>query len=144
MDKYLPMHKPNPRLNLLLPHAEPLTYSDCQSNPGDGGEDPDPPVVYSLNWNFTKLALFGIFRIYINGVLNGWSTTNGDSGAFPLVTGDTIKVDVVGASGKPKRIFVSNDVDGVVSDTTSTLVTHTYTFVVDANKNYSVVGEANN
>lgn len=128
--------------------GEPLTYSDCQSNPGDGGEDPDPPVVYKLNWSFSKLALFGSLNIYLNGTdfahLQVSSTTNGDSGFINLATGDTITVKVTGTFGKPKRIFVSNDADGTISDTTSTLISNTYAFVVGANKNYTVVGEAKN
>jgi hypothetical protein len=125
--------------------GEELLYSSCQDNPGDGGEDPDPPIVYTLNWSFAVAALlFGTLRVYLNGALNVWTTTNGDTGSFPIVAGDTIKVDVVGKFGKPKRIFVTNDVDGVVYDNTGTSITNTYTFVILANKNYSVVGEVNN
>jgi hypothetical protein len=130
--------------------ADPIVYSDCADNPGDGGggDDPPPPIVYKLNWSFSKLALAGFFNIYLNGTsfsnLVVASTTNGDSGSFNLTTGDTITVKISGSFGKQKRIFVSNDVDGTINDTTSTLVTHTYTFVVGANKNYSVVGEAKN
>lgn len=122
--------------------ADELLYSSCQDNPGDGGGEPSG---YNLDWAFSKNTLFGTFRIYVNGALIGFTTADGDTGVFPINPGDTIKVDVVGVSGKPKRILVTNDVDGVVYDNTSSSgVTKTYTFVVVANKNYSVVGEANN
>lgn len=122
--------------------ADELLYSSCLDNPGDGGGEPSG---YSLNWAFSKITSLGTFRIYVNGVLTGTTTTNGDTGVFPIEAGDTIKVDVVGASFfSNKRILVTNDIDGVVYDDTSILIsTKTYTFVVVANRNYSVVGQAN-
>lgn len=124
--------------------ADALLYGDCNDNPGDGGEDPNPPVVYNLNWSFVKTALAGVFRIYRNSTLIVFSTTNGETSSFTATAGDEILVQVVGSLGKPKRIFVSNDIDGTVNDTTSTLVTHSYTFTILATRNYSVVGEAKN
>jgi hypothetical protein len=124
--------------------GEELLYGDCNTNPGDGGGGPPPDPVYNLNWSFVKTALAGTLKIYRTGTLIVFSSTNGDTGSFTIGTGDTIKVDVVGSFGKPKRIFVSNDIDGVVNDTTSTLVTHSYTFTVLAGKNYAIIGEAKN
>jgi hypothetical protein len=124
--------------------SEPLLYGDCNTNLGDGGPPPDPGTVFYLNWSFAKNTLSGTFKVYLNGTLAGIATANGDTGIFPINTGDSIKVDVVGGFGKPKRILVTNDIDGIVYDNTATLITKTYTFAIDANKNYSVVGEINN
>ncbi len=121
--------------------GEPLLYSSCQDNPGDG--EP-PPVTYSLDWIFTRTTMFGFMRVYLNGDLQVAATSASESGSFTINTGDSIQVDVVGQLSKPKRILVTNDVDGVVHDNTSTLVTNTYTFIAGASKNYSVVGTISN
>jgi hypothetical protein len=123
--------------------GEPLLYGNCNDNPGDG-EEPEPGTVFYLNWVFTNTTLFGIMRIYVNGNIHIWSTSVSDSGSFVINAGDSIQVDVAGQLSKPKRILVTNDVDGTIHDNTSTLVTNTYSFTVDANKNYSVVGAINN
>jgi hypothetical protein len=123
--------------------SEPLLYGDCNTNPGDGGEDSDPPVVYNLTWSFVKNIPFGVMRIHVNGELFSYSTTNGGGGTFPVTAGMSVQVTVSGQVNKPKRIFVSNDVDGVINDSTSTVVTYAYTFTIDANKNYNVVGVIN-
>jgi hypothetical protein len=122
--------------------GEALLYGDCNTNPGDGGGGP-APTVYNLYWSYTKppYVYGGTMKIYINNVLNVLTTTIGDSGFFVINTGDTIKVEVSGGALRPKRIFVSNDVDGVIYDNTNLTVIKTYTFVVGANKNYNVNGQ---
>jgi hypothetical protein len=123
-------------------NANELAYSDCNENPGDGGGV--DPLVFNTEWSFVKLSLSGTLKIYLNGSLFSFSSANGDSGLFPIVAGDEIQIEVSGTFGKPKRIFVSNDVDGIVTDTTSTLILNSYTFIASANRNYTVIGEAKN
>ncbi len=122
--------------------GEELLYGDCNTNPGDGGGGPPPPVTYTLQWSYTTAGTFGSIRIYVNGVLLIFNPSP-STGSFTVNAGDEIKVQVSGGLrfGVSKRIFVSNDVDGVVSDTTSATITKEYTFTVGANKNYAVVGE---
>jgi hypothetical protein len=123
--------------------GEALTYSSCQDNEGDG--EPDPPTTKYINWTFTHTAIFGIFRIYVNGDLHVASTSASDSGSFVAVEGDIIKSDVVGMAVKPKHLLITNDVDGVLYDvSTSSLPTLTRTFTVEADKNYNIQGSVSN
>lgn len=124
--------------------GEPLLYGDCNTNSGDGGGGgTPPPVTYSLQWSYTTAGTPGTIRIYVNNVLLIFNLTSGSSGSFLINTGDEIKVQVSAGLriGTSKRIFVSNNVDGVVYDDTSFAITKTHTFTVGANKNYTVVGE---
>jgi hypothetical protein len=124
--------------------GEELLYGDCNTNPGDGGGP--PPDTYYVNWS-TSIAKFtaGSFKIFVNGTLMvnvtgslGSNTTQ--SGSFVANTGDEIMVRVQGFSGKDKRVFVSNAIDGVLNDTTTTTASNEYTFTVAANKNYTTQG----
>lgn len=125
-----------------------LLYSNCQDNPGDGdtggGGDtpPDPPTIFFVNWSFNKTGLTGTFKIYINGTLSIFETST-NSGSFIVNAGDILKTDIIGATGRTKHIRIANDVDGVIYDNTSTLVTFTHTETVDANKNYTIDGSIN-
>lgn len=126
--------------------ADPLLYGDCNTNPGDGGGGPPPPTVYNLNWVFAKTGSLGGFKIYINNVLTGAATTGGSTDSFVINTGDSIKVEISGGfhfGQVTKRIFVTNSIDGVVNDSTSSNPLYTYTFTILTGRNYSVVGEAN-
>jgi hypothetical protein len=122
--------------------GEELLYGDCNTNPGDGG-GPDPDPVYMLSWSYTTSGTPGSLRLYVDNVLLISTLSSGSTGSFAINAGEEIKVRVSGGIviGTPKRIFVSNDVDGVVYDNTSVPVTKEYTFTVGANKNYSVVGQ---
>lgn len=123
-----------------------LLYGDCATNPGDGGGGggPTPPTVYTLNWSWSvppgSAYIGSIFRIYIDSDLFIVRNNTPDSGAITLTAGQTIKVDVQGKLNKSKRIFVSNDLDGVIYDDTKIIVTHTTTFVVVDGRNYTVTG----
>lgn len=128
---------------------DPLLYSNCQDNPGDGdtgggGGDtpPDPPTTFFVTWTFNKPGFTGTFRIYINGSLSVFKNET-SSGSFIVHAGDVLKTDVLGAFGKTKRIRIANDIDGVLYDSTSTLVTFTHTVTADANKNYTIDGSIN-
>lgn len=125
--------------------AQPLLYGDCNTNPGDGGEDPDPPVVYYLTWTFSKptsaLQVGGNMKVYQNGTLIGFSTTNGDTGTFSISAGDIIQIDVSGASHRTKKIQITNSVDGVVFDgTNNTSPMYSQSITIIANRDYNVVG----
>jgi hypothetical protein len=121
--------------------GEELMYSDCQSNPGDGGEDPDPPVQYFVNWGFNKIQPSGSMSIFINNVIFVNTTAFSDSGSFLANVGDEIRVSVGAGFTRTKKLFVSNDVDGVMTDSSFTgLTALTYTFTIGANKNYSIQG----
>jgi hypothetical protein len=50
-------------------------------------------------------------------------------------------VEVSGSTLRPKRIFISNDADGVVYDNTILSAINSHTFVVGANRNYNVNGQ---
>jgi hypothetical protein len=119
-----------------------LLYGDCNTNPGDGGgTDPDPK--YYLNWAFSQIggiAGIGSVNIYVDDVLTVTSNVNGETGSFEILEDQVIIVRVRynSISPKPKRIFVSNDVDGVVIDNTSTANPYDQTFIVQADKNYQV------
>lgn len=120
--------------------GESLLYGPCNDNPGDGG---DPPVVYKLTWSWSRsFTTYARINIYVNNVLTGMSTNTTDSGEFNLITGQEIRVEVIASSAsRPKRIFVSNNIDGVVYDQTTTgTISHTYTFTVGAIKDYTVIG----
>lgn len=123
--------------------GEELLYGDCNTNPGDGGGGPPPDPVYYLNWSYTTAGTPGSIRIYVDGSMLIFNVTSGSTGSFVITAGQEIKVQVSAGLrvGFAKRIYVSNDVDGVVYDDTSVPVTKEYTFTVDANKNYSVVGQ---
>jgi hypothetical protein len=127
--------------------GEELLYGDCNTNPGDG-TTPPPDTVFYLNWEFKKtssgggLALGGVMRVYKNGSLQGFATAP-DTGTMEVTAGDEIQVVVAGSPGKVKRVLVTNDIDGVVYDHTTTLVNNSYTFTIGANKNYSTIGEYN-
>lgn len=124
-----------------------LLYGDCATNPGDGGTGggggPTPPTVYKLNWSWSRasgvLLNASSFKIYVDGVLT-ISELGSNSGSFDLAPGQTIKVDVIGVVNRPKRIFISNDIDGVVYDDTKLIVTHTHSFNVVDGRNYTVTG----
>lgn len=123
--------------------SEPLLYGDCTS-PGD---DPPPSGDYQLSWSFAKTSSIGGMKLYKNNILIVSTNSSGDNGSFIIDTADEIKVELTGSLGGfglPKRIFVSNDVDGVVYDNTSAPPVKTQTFIVGANRNYTVVGEVNN
>lgn len=131
--------------------GEPLLYGDCATNPGDGGGTdpgggpvdpiPDPPTVYYLNWSFVKLTFGGTMKIYRNGDMIVFTTTNGSSGSFSIGTGDTVKVDIIGIATKTKQILITNTVDGVVfSGSNNTLITFTRTETILANRDYNVTG----
>jgi hypothetical protein len=123
-----------------------LLYGDCNTNPGDGGGP--PPTTYYMNW-LTFIAHSGNFKIFVNDVLvisvtgNLFSSGTSDSGSFAVAVADEIKVRVSGLVGASKRLLVSNDVDGVMSDVTDTIATIEYTFTVEANKNYNSQGTIN-
>jgi hypothetical protein len=121
--------------------GEELLYGDCNINPGDG-QDPDPGTEFNLNWALTKRAglVGGTIKIYKNSILLVVSTTSGSTGTFIIEDGDEIQVDI-NAPFRPKRILVTNDIDGVVYDDTSMPPIKTYTFTTEAGKNYSVNGE---
>lgn len=124
--------------------GEPLLYGDCTDNPGDGVE-PEPGTVFYLNWTFVKTTLFGTFRIYINGELTVITSAASDSGSFVINAGDIIKADVIGQATKPKTLLMTNDVDGIVfNGSSSSLPTLTHTITIDASKNYNVQGTINN
>lgn len=120
--------------------SEELLYGDCNTNPGDGGGDPLP----NINWGFNKVAGSGSLSIYINEALvpTVSSSTSPDTGSLTVTAGNTVKVLVSAHPSKTKKIFVSNDVDGVMNDSSSTgtLVALTYTFTVDADKIYTIQG----
>lgn len=127
----------------------PLLYSTCQDNPGDtggggggGSTPPDPPTTFFVAWSFAKTGLTGTFKIYINGTLSIFETAS-NSGSFVVDAGDVLKTDIVGANGRTKRIRITNDVDGVLFDNTSTLVTFTHTETADTSKNYTIDGSIN-
>lgn len=123
--------------------GEPLLYSDC-TNPGDGNP---PSGDYQLTWSFTKTSSIGGMKVYKNNILIVSTNSNGSNGVFVIDAADEIKIELTGSLGGfglPKRIFVSNDVDGVIYDSTSAPPVKTHTFIVGANKNYTVVGEVNN
>jgi hypothetical protein len=124
--------------------GEELLYGDCNTNPGDGG---DPPVVNKLNWSWQRLTIAlggGTFKISVDNVLMVLATNN-DSGVLDLQDGQEIRIEVSGAIARLKRIFVSNSIDGVVYDqTTSGTPSHVYTFTVGSDKDYTVIGSINN
>jgi hypothetical protein len=139
----------------------PLVYSDC-TNPGDGDTTgggagsggsggsgggvtppPPPPTIFYLNWSFTRTAIFGTLKIYQNSGLQGFATSN-KTGSFVINSGDAIEIDISGTFGKPKRIQITNDIDGVIYDNTTTLVTNTHTITILANRNYNIIATASN
>lgn len=123
---------------------EPIQYSSCQDNPGDGEEDPDPPN--TLSWSFQRIGFlsWGSINIYVDDVLTVSSTAENDSGVFDLVDGQEIRVVVSSYVNRQKRIFVSNSVDGMLYDQTTTgTPTHTHTFTIEADKDYTVHGSIN-
>lgn len=123
---------------------EPLMYSSCQDNPGDGEEDPDPPN--HLSWTFQRLSLLsgGSIKIYVDDVLKVSSIAVSASGSFDLQDGQEVRVEVSGITNRRKRIFVSNSVDGVIYDQTTTgTLTHSYIFTIESGKDYSVNGSVN-
>lgn len=118
--------------------AEPLVYSNCEDNPGDGGGNPPPPTAETLSWDFSKGTLLGTsLKIYVNNILVVSKTVN-SSGVLNVFSGDEVKVDVTGQLGKQKRIIVTNTVDGVVYDNSSIALTNSYTFTLGVNRNYNV------
>lgn len=124
--------------------GDPLMYSSCQDNPGDGEEDPDPPN--QLNWSWQRLHSLsgGAIKIYIDDVLTVSSSLTTDSGVIDLQDGQEVDVQISGYTSRPKRIFVSNSVDGVIYDQTTTgTPTHTHTFTIEADKDYTVIGSVN-
>lgn len=123
-----------------------LLYGDCATNPGDGGGGTTPPVVHTLNWSWNRIGAtaFAIFKIYVDDVLFTTATANG-SGLFNISDGQVVKVEITGSVPRLKRIFESNSVDGVEYDqTTSGTTVHTYTFTIDADKDYTVNGSVQN
>jgi hypothetical protein len=126
-----------------------LLYGDCATNPGDGdtggggGGDtpPDPPTTFYVNWTFNKSQPSGSMIIFRNDVPIVSTTANGDSGSFVVNVGEEIKALVGASFNKTKSLFVANDVDGVMFNSSSSGFTAmTYTFVAVANKNYNVQG----
>jgi hypothetical protein len=126
--------------------SEALLYGDCNTNPGDGG-GPTPDTYY-VNWTASILHS-GSFKIFINDVLmvsvtgNLFSSGTTDSGTFVATVDDVIKVRAQGLIGASKRVIDSNDIDGVMSDVTSTAATNEYIFTVEADKNYNAQGTIN-
>lgn len=126
--------------------GEELLYGDCNTNPGDGGGP--PPDTFYVNWS-TFILHSGSFKIFINDVLmvsvtgNLFSSGTTDSGSFIATLDDVIKVRASGLVGASKRVFISNDVDGTMSDVTTTAATNEYIFTVEANKNYNAQGTIN-
>lgn len=124
--------------------SEPLTYSDCEDNPGDG-EDPEPPVGKVLNWQWSRPnGVAGSIRIRLNNVIVVNNDTTSGSGSFSINNGDEIRVRVAGFSIFPKHIQVSNDVDGQIFNDSDSGASFEYVFQIEANKNYNVVGAITN
>ena len=125
-------------------NSDALLYGDCATNPGDGGGGPPPPVIHTLNWSWQRFGFIltpGAIRIYIDGTLMVTSPKPTDSGVFNLQDGQLIRIDVSAPVSKHKRIFVSNNIDGVMYDQTTTgTTTLTYTFTAETGKDYTVVG----
>lgn len=118
--------------------GEELVYGDC-TNPGD--DNPPPPDEYFVDWGFTKTQISGSISIFINDVITVNSTAFTDGGSFPAVVGNEIRVSVSANPFRTKSLFVSNDIDGVMFDASSIgLTALTFTFTVEANKNYSIQG----
>jgi hypothetical protein len=126
--------------------SEPLVYSDCEDNPGDGG-DPPPPSTYYLNWSYVKagsgIGWVGGVRIYQNGALIISRTTDG-SGSFIINSGDTINVETYGSASKLKNIAIANDVDGSIFSGSQYTSPFSHSFVTDANKNYNATTSMTN
>lgn len=123
--------------------GEELLYGDCNTNPGDGG--PNPPVVHKLNWSWQRIGLltFGTFRIYVDGSLMVISTLTHASGSFDIADGQEIRVEVSSNVNRLKRIFISNSIDGVLYDNTTTgTPTHVSIFTIESGKDYTVIGSA--
>jgi hypothetical protein len=126
--------------------SDPLVYSDCEDNPGDGG-DPPPPSTYYLNWSYVKagsgIGWVGGIRIYQNAALVISRTTDG-SGSFIINAGDTIEVQAYGSSSKLKNIAIANDVNGSVFSGSQYTTPFSHSFVIDANKNYNATTSMTN
>lgn len=126
-----------------------LLYGDCADNPGDGNNPdpppgpgdtpPDPPEVFYVNWAFGKSQPSGSISIFVNDILIVSSTSSSDAGNFVANAGDEVRVSIGASFTKTKHLFVSNDVDGIMFNSSSSgLTALTYTFTVDANKNYNI------
>jgi hypothetical protein len=114
-----------------------ILYKDC-------GTVTPPTGTYYLNWTISEAKIVGSVKIYINDILlvsvksSIYNTTN-QTGQLQLTAGDVVKVRCQGVVSKQKRIFVSNNVDGVINDTSGTANIFEYSFTADANKNYDAL-----
>jgi hypothetical protein len=124
--------------------SEPLLYGDCNTNPGDG-EPPVPGETFYVNWTFSKITSGGSMTIKVNGTTVVSSGTNGESGSFVAVVGDNIESSVISPFAKRRTLRVTNDVDGVMFDggRVNSFLDLSYTFTVEADKNYSIQGGVN-
>lgn len=124
--------------------SEPLLYGDCNTNPGDG-EPPAPGETFYVNWTFSKITSGGSMTIMVNGSTVVSSATNGESGTFEAVVGDSIESSVISPFAKTRTLRVTNDVDGVMFDgvRVNSFLALTYSFTVEADKNYSIQGGVN-
>jgi hypothetical protein len=133
-------------------NGEALTYSGCQDNPGDGDTTggsgggvtppPPPPTTFYINWSFNKSSSSGSMQLFLNGSLTPFlNITSNDSGSFIANAGDSIRASISANLLRTKHLFISNDVDGIMYDVSSTGATAlSRTFTVDANKNYQIQG----
>jgi hypothetical protein len=125
--------------------GEELMYSSCQDNPGDGGEDPDPPIVYSLNWSFTNFTVrVGFMKIYVDGVLQVSAGPANGSGSFPITAGQSIQVEVSGSVPRVKSLLITNTIEGSIFSDSSTGAAVTHTFTVLADRDYTATGTMTN
>lgn len=121
-------------------NSDPFVYGDC-SNPGDGGGGTPPPPTYSLNWSWSKgsnpFNLSAFFDIKVDGVSLVHAVA-ANSGNFNVTDGQVVEIKITGFVGRQKRIFISNDVDGLIYDDTVTNATNSHTIVIVTGKNYTV------
>lgn len=91
-----------------------------------------------VEWDFTAVGLFHIFRAYVNAVLQAQSSTAPNSGNFFANAGDTVEIQVTGQNGVTKHIDIQDSVAGEIYNQDKIIPTHSTTFVVVATHNYQV------
>jgi hypothetical protein len=104
-----------------------------------------PGETFYVNWTFSKITSGGSMTIKVNGTTVVSSGTNGESGSFVAVVGDNIESSVISPFAKRRTLRVTNDVDGVMFDggRVNSFLDLSYTFTVEADKNYSIQGGVN-
>lgn len=90
------------------------------------------PSAILINYDFDKVSLFGVFRVFINAVLQVASANDVSSNLFAS-PGDVIEVQVVASISNTRHLDIQATVDGEIYNVTqgpgSTTLTHSFTAV---------------